>query len=154
MGLISNGTKHCLIYIGLVSVLLVQVVSDPAQTKQSAANPFPWITEFTYEMHAPEEVKELSNKTADKYYRLTNVHYEVLGTKVGAGLVVLHLKSKPTSDHETEIDFNVKAKHVYAENDTFNVKKKRAEVNGYSVLDSRTEKLAVRIPWSELLKNV
>ena len=118
------------------------------------ASTFSWLTEFTYETDAPVQVKELSNKTAEKYYRLYYVHYEVAGTKIGAGLVIIYVKSKPINDQETKIDFNARAKYVYAKSDSFDIKKKKADMNGHSVLNSKTDKLSIRIPWAEIFKNM
>jgi len=118
------------------------------------ANILPWLTEFTYEIDAPEYAKELSNKVTEKYYRLYNASYNVPTAEVGALLVQVHVMSKPLNEHETKIDFKAKAKHVYAKGDYIDVKKKRAEVSGYSILNSNTQKLFIHIPWAEILKNM
>lgn len=118
------------------------------------ADLFPWLTEFTYQIDAPKDAKELANKTTEKDYTLYKVSYELLGTKVGAAVVKVYVKSKPTSEHETHIDFKIKAKHVYAKSDSFDIKKRRAEASGYSMLNSNTEKLSIHIPWAEILKNM
>ncbi len=115
---------------------------------------FPWLEEFTYETDAPNEAKELANKTVEKRYTLYNHHYELLDTKIGAVVVKLHVKSKPLNEHETKIDFTAKAKYVYAKNGSFDIKKEKAQVSGYSILNSKTGKLSMHIPWAELLKNM
>jgi len=121
---------------------------------EAEANLFPWFSEFVYEIDAPDYVKELADKTSEKHYRLYKAYYEVAGTKIGALLVKLHVTSKQINEHEIKIDFNVKAKHAYAKNDHFDIKKKSAEVSGYSILNLETEKLSIHVPWAEILKNM
>lgn len=140
-------------------LLISNIAANPLQrfitsnvTAEAAL--FPSLEEFTYEMDAPDDVKELTNKTTEKQYTLYKPSYELLNTKVGAAVVKLFLKSKPISEEETRITFTVKAKHVYAKNDHFNIKKERAKVDGYSILNSKTEKLSIHIPWAELFKNM
>lgn len=153
--------SRLLIVIPLATMLLIYNIAPNALTESMSAkvtfaeaNLFQWFTEFTYEVDAPDYAKELASKTTEKHYKLYKVSYEISGTKVSAVLVKVHVKSKPINDEETKIDFTAKAKHVYAKNDHFNIKKERAQVSGYSVLNSKTEKLSIHVPWAEILKNI
>ncbi len=147
-----------LIVIVVVSMLLIYHIAPNSLSHSPKvavqADLFPWLTDFTYQIDAPKDAKQLANKTAEKYYTLYRINYELLGTKVGAVIVKIHLKSKPMNGQETQIDFTVKAKHVYAKNERFNMKKEKAEVNGSSTLNSKTDKLSILIPWAEIFKNM
>jgi hypothetical protein len=118
----------------------------------ASADPFDWISEFVYEMDAPDFMEEFEGKEIEKKYRLRNVGYEVSGTEVGAVIVIIHVKSQPVNEGETKLDFTAKARYVYAENATFDVKKERAEVKGYAIL--KEDKMILHVPWSEIFKNM
>lgn len=154
--------NRLLIIIALAWILLiysmnskpVEQLTTPNVSPAEEASIFPWLTDFTYVMDAPDYAKQFANKTTEKNYTFYNTSYDIAGTEVGALVVKVNVKSKPINEQETKIDFLVKAKHVYAKSDSFNIKKKKAEIRGYSILDSNVEKLSIYIPWAEILKNM
>ena len=64
------------------------------------------------------------------------------------------MNSQPINDDETRLDFNAKGKYVYAKNDSFNIQKKKAEINDYAILKEKTDKIEIDVHWSELFKNL
>lgn len=131
--------------IGLIVLLFINA-------KFASAGPFDWVSEFVYEMDAPDFMEVFEGKEMEKTYRLRNISYEAAGTEVGAVIVIIHVKSQPVNWDETKLDFTAKARYVYAENENFDVEKERAEVKGYAIL--KEDKMILHVPWSEIFKNM